>query len=65
MLDKNIGIFLISGSKLDDSFPLAEFEIGGFTAPYRYDRNNKEGGFYRILGRTFHHVYSNLNLNAI
>ena len=44
MLDKNVGIFLISETKLDDSFPLAQFKIEGFTTLYRYDRNNKKGG---------------------
>ena len=44
MLDKNVDIFLISETKLDDSFPLAQFKIEGFTTLYRYDRNNKIGG---------------------
>ena len=44
MLDKNIDTFLISEMKLDDSFPSAQFKIEGFTTPYMYDRNDKEGG---------------------
>ena len=45
MLDKNIDIFLISGTKVDDSFPSAQFKIeNSFTTSYRYDRNNKGGG---------------------
>ena len=44
MLDKNVDIFLISETKLDDSFPLVQFKIEGFTTPYRYDRNDKGGG---------------------
>ena len=40
MLGKNIDIFLISDTKLNDLFPLVQFEIG-FTTPYRYDRNDK------------------------
>ena len=44
MLDKNIDIFLISETKLDDTFPSAQFEIEGFTTPCRYDRNDKAGG---------------------
>ena len=45
MLDKNIDTFLISETKLDDSFPSAQFKIEGFITPYRYDRNDKGGGF--------------------
>ena len=43
MLDKNVDIFLISETKLDDSSPSAQFKIEGFTTPYRYDRNDKGG----------------------
>ena len=43
MLDKNVDIFFISATKLDDSFPSAQFKIEGFSIPYRYDRNNKGG----------------------
>ena len=44
MLEKNIEDFLISEMKQDDSFPSAQFKIEGFTAPYRYDSNDKGGG---------------------
>ena len=44
MLDRNIDIFLISETKLDDSFPSVQFKIEGFTTPYRYHRNDKGGG---------------------
>ena len=42
ILDKNIAIFLISETKLDDSFSSAQFKIEGFTTLYRYNRNHKE-----------------------
>ena len=45
MLDKNIDIFTFSETKLDDSFRLAQFKIEGSIAPYRYDRNDKRGGY--------------------
>ena len=38
IIDNNIDIFLISETKLDDSFPSAQFLIKGFSAPYRFDR---------------------------
>ena len=44
MLDENIDIFLISKTKLDDSFLSTQFKIEGFTTPYRYDRSDKGGG---------------------
>ena len=34
-------ILLISETKLNDSFPFAQFKIKGFSVPYRYDRNGK------------------------
>ena len=34
---------MISETKLDDSFPSAQFLIKGFSAPYRFDRNSKGG----------------------
>ena len=44
IIDNNIDIFLISETKLDDSFPSAQFLIKGFSAPYSFDRNSKGGG---------------------
>ena len=34
---------MISETKLDDSFPAAQFLLHGFSAPYRLDRNSKGG----------------------
>ena len=39
----SIGIFMISETKLDDSFPQGQFLIEGFHSPFRFDRN-KTGG---------------------
>ena len=44
IVDNNINIFLISETKLDNSFPSAQFLIKDFSAPYRFDRNSKGGG---------------------
>ena len=38
IIDNNIDIFLISETKLDDSFPSAQFLVKGFSVPYRFDR---------------------------
>ena len=39
-----IDVFMISESKLDDSFPHGQFLIDGFHTPFRYDRNKNGGG---------------------
>ena len=44
IIDNNIDILLISETKLDDSFPTAQFLIKVFSGPYRFDRNSKGGG---------------------
>ena len=35
---------MISEIKIDDSFPLGNFLIGGFSKPYRLDRDSLGGG---------------------
>ena len=44
IIDNNIDLLLISETKLDDSFPTAQFQMKGFGVPYRYDRYGKGGG---------------------
>ena len=39
-----VDILMISETKLNDSFPTAQFLLHGFIAPYRLDRNWKGGG---------------------
>ena len=39
---------MISETKIDESFPLSQFMIDGFSMPYRRDRNAHDGGFYCI-----------------
>ena len=39
----SIDVFMISDSKLDDSFPHGQFLIDGFHTPFRFD-HNKNGG---------------------
>ena len=35
---------MISKTKIDESFPLAQFKVNGFNAPFRLDRNSNGGG---------------------
>ena len=44
MVKNKIDILLISETKIDDSFPEAQFYIDGYSKPYRYDRNSSGGG---------------------
>ena len=39
-----VDIFLISESKLDDSFPEGQFTIDDYHAPFRFDRHGNGGG---------------------
>ena len=48
---KTFDIF-ISESKLDNTFPLNQFVIGGYKV-YRRDRNRFGGGYYPLT-KTFH-----------
>ena len=40
----NIGILMISETKLDSSFPTGQFLINGYSEPFRIDRNSQGGG---------------------
>ena len=44
IVTNNVDILIISETKLDDSFPTAQFSLHGFSAPYRLDSNSKSGG---------------------
>ena len=37
--NSKVDILTISGTKIDQSFPLGQFKINGFNAPFRLDRN--------------------------
>ena len=39
-----VDIFMISETKLDDSFPEGQLFIDGYDTPFRYDRNGNGGG---------------------
>ena len=41
---RNLDILLITETKIDSSFPESQFEIDGFTTPYRVDRDCHGGG---------------------
>ena len=41
---QKINVLLISETKIDDTFPLAQFCVEGCSTPYRLDRTYKGGG---------------------
>ena len=43
LLVNNIDILVITETKIDSSFPNAQFRIDGFSAPFRLDRNRFGG----------------------
>ena len=44
IIDSNVEIVTIAETKLDCSFPSAQFIVDGYSAPYRKDRNANGGG---------------------
>ena len=44
MITGNIDILVITETKLNETFPQAQFFINGFTKPYRLDRSENGGG---------------------
>ena len=43
-IKSQVDILLVSETKIDDSFPSAQFQITGLSTPYRMDRNENGGG---------------------
>ena len=39
-----VDVLMISETKIDDSFPITNFLIDGFSQPYRIDRSSSGGG---------------------
>ena len=50
MLTRDISILMFTETKLDDSFPVSQFEIDGFSTPFRLDRNKNGGGILLCIG---------------
>ena len=41
---KHVDIFMLTETKLDDSFPNSQFSVDGFSEPFKIDRNRSGGG---------------------
>ena len=44
MINGNIDIFMITETKLDETFLAAQFSLQGFFDPYQFERNRNGGG---------------------
>ena len=44
IINRNLDIILLLETKLDDSFPSAQFMLNNYGIPYRLDRNSNGGG---------------------
>ena len=49
MIIGKIDILMISETKLDETFPAAQFLLQGFCVPYRFDRNRNGGDMLYIF----------------
>ena len=49
VIGNKINIFLISETKLDDTFVLSQFILEGFTPLYRLDRTEHGGGLMLFI----------------
>ena len=49
IVNKNVDILVITETKIDDTFPVAQFITRGYCKPYRLDRNADGGGGYCCL----------------
>ena len=52
MLMHDLDIFMVTETKLDDSFPVSQFNVEGFSTPFRLDRN-KTGGRIILYIRSY------------
>ena len=65
MLTRDIDILMITVIKLDDSFPVSQFEIDGFNTPFRLGRNKSGGGIllyicsYIVASRLNNYIFPN------
>ena len=51
MVQDKADLLMISETKLDSSFPNAQFYMKSYSKPYRLDRNNKRVGIVYTLGK--------------
>ena len=50
----NIDVLMVSKTKIDNSFPVGNFVIDGFSTPYRLDRDSNGGGTMLYVREAIH-----------
>ena len=53
LIKGSVDVFMMSETKLDDSFPECQFFVDGFHAPFRYDRMAVVVAFCFTSARTY------------
>ena len=48
-IQDNIDILFVSETKLDDTYPVCQFYIDGYSTPYRFDRTSHGGGILLFI----------------
>ena len=61
----NVDIFLISETKINDTFPTGQFLINGYQLPLRFDRNGNKGGLLLYTGDHIPCKKLNLDFNPV
>ena len=61
--DSNVDIFMISETKLDNSFPDGQFLVEGYSKPYRTDRNCHGSGIMLCKNRYSINTFVNRAVN--
>ena len=49
IVKNNINILMISETKLDSFFPKGQFQLHGYSEPYRFGRNGNDGGILLFI----------------
>ena len=69
IINRNLGIILLSKTKLDDSFPSTQFMLENFGIPYRFGRKSNGWGLLLYVREDIHSKYlqvkSNCNIESI
>ena len=62
-INKNIDVLLISETKIDSSFPSAQFHLEGYATPYRLARNANDGGILLYIREDIPSKLLNIDLS--
>ena len=64
LVKDHIDVLMLSETKLDDSFPQAQFQMSGYSMPYRLNRNQNGGGIMLYVREDIPSKLVKSNLNS-